>query len=488
MVPRGAASTGNPRAGTAQFTGTLSNGSYVVTLSDPSAGDGEFTLSSVGTDQATGRTRTLLEVVRAEPVEALNYAMYGNKIEFHNHNKVPYGVSLNTSVYSNGNIQIDKAISIIGPTQAVNAIRPNTGPASNEGALPNTVLSPGGQQGDPNPSPVVAEAPVVQVVPAPKVEPFPSFDFYAAQQAGTAAGRTMTPTQLTTLIANAKACAGAMTADGVARAPGYGGAPAACAVNTVYNNTGVTAANVPLQIVHYLTGTGAVCPSNCPNPRSIAVPNGTNPNNFVPLGSANGTSNPAANTHLHEIRLAAVNAPLSDTLLYISGSLTLENVTTTLVQVQGSLIVNGSLTVHSPMEILAWYNRTGPKFVPLDQTLYDPIATTVAQAAVGQPYDIIYSNWPAIAANGGVKVDDSGGGNGGPVHIEGAVYTVAESHFHKSNGYESSYSVGSEIADTIHNCQWLSFAYDPQARKTFGLYNKAAGRVKLQVIRREDRF
>ena len=59
---------------------------------------------------------------------------------------------------------------------------------------------------------------------------------------------------------------------------------------------------------------------------------------------------------------------------------------------------------------------------------------------------------------------------------------VAESHFHKSELYETSYAVGSEIADTIHNCQWFSFAYDPQAKRTLGFYSKATGRAMLSVI------
>ncbi len=86
-------------------------------------------------------------VVRAEPVEALNYAMFGNNIEFHNHQKAPNALVLNSSIYSNSTIEIDKAVSISGPTQAVNTILPNFGPASGDGTLPNTFLSPDGRPG-----------------------------------------------------------------------------------------------------------------------------------------------------------------------------------------------------------------------------------------------------------------------------------------------------------------------------------------------------
>ncbi|MCZ6857217.1 MAG: hypothetical protein O7F70_04400 [Gemmatimonadetes bacterium] len=469
----GAAGTGTPRPGTAQFAGTLPNGSYTVTLSDPTAGDNMLTLSSVGTDQLTGRTRTLVAMLRSEPVEALNYAMFGNKIEFHNHIKVPYGLVLNTSVYSNGTIQIDRAVSIIGPTQAVNAILPNTGPASGTTSLPNTVLSPAGEQGDPDPMTSVPEAQVVQVIPEPKVQPFPTLDFKAAHDAAIAADRQITATALTTLISNARTYAASLVI------PGGDSSVTAMLPAGSYPGS-VSAASIPIRVIHYRQ-IGTVTPV-----RSIAVPNGTNPDASVPLGSPDGTSTAADGTSLYEIQF--VGDPLADTLLYVLSSLTLQEPTTTLLQFQGSLVVNGAVTIHAPTEFLAWHNRTGPKFVPLGQTLYGPVATTLAQAAAGQPYDVIYSNWPAIAANGKVKVDSSGAGLGGPVHIEGGVYTPAESHFHKSDPYESSYAVGSEIADTIHNCQWFSFAYDPRAQLTIGLYSKAAGRVQLQVIRWEDRF
>jgi hypothetical protein len=131
-------------------------------------------------------------------------------------------------------------------------------------------------------------------------------------------------------------------------------------------------------------------------------------------------------------------------------------------------------------------------FVSPGQSLYtdtngnSTVATTLAQAAAGQPYDVVYSNYPALAANGKIKIDSSGSSQGGPVHIEGVVYSVAESHLHKSDARESAYAVGSEIADVVHNCQWFSFAYDPRSVRTLGLSSRVAGRVRLQVIRIEE--
>ena len=206
----GTATLGNPRAGTLQFTGTLSNGTYTVTLTDSSAGDGVFTLSSVGTDP-TGQTRNLVAWVKSEPSAALNYAMFGNHLEFHNHDHVNYGLILQTALFSNGDILIDKGISINGLAQAVNTVQPNTGPSSGS-AIANTVLSVHAQQGDPNPMTTDPDGLVDQVVPAPPVQAFPTFDFYTAQTTALAAGRQMTATQLNALITNAQACATAAPA------------------------------------------------------------------------------------------------------------------------------------------------------------------------------------------------------------------------------------------------------------------------------------
>jgi hypothetical protein len=469
----GAAAAGGTRPGTLQFAGTLADSTYTVTVSDPSAGDGLFTLTSVGTDRVTSGRRTLEALVRQEQLAALSFALFGNRIHFDNHNRVNYGLSLNTSIHSNSSVLIDRGVRIIGQVRGVTTVEPNTGPARSDTSVPSTVLSPAGEQGDPNPITTVATAPVVQVVPPPDVLPFPSFDFYAAQQAAIAAGRSINSSTLATLISQAQSYAQGRPSDGVAYAMPQSSYP-----------SGTSATSIPIEVVHYKTGAAN------PNPRSITVPNSTNADAFVPLGSSNGTSNPASGTNLYEIRF--VGNPLSDTLLFVTNSVSFNGPPTTLLQFQGSLIVNGLVSINAPMEILGWYNRTGPKFVPLGQSLYtdssgaSTVATTAAQAAAGQPYDIVYSDWPALAANGQIKISSSGSSQGGPVHIEGVVYSVAESHLHKTEARETAYAVGSEIADVIHNCQWFSFAYDPRALLTLGLGGRVSGRLPLTVIRLQE--
>ena len=81
-----------------------------------------------------------------------------------------------------------------------------------------------------------------------------------------------------------------------------------------------------------------------------------------------------------------------------------------------------------------------------------------------------------------IKIDGAGSSKGGPAHIEGVVYTVDESHLHRSDPREMAYSVGGQIADVVHNCQFFSFVYDPAARATSGFYQRISGRPILKII------
>ena len=212
------AELGAGHTGTKTFTRTLAGGDYTVTMSDPLAGDEMLQLDAAG--QLTGgTTRNLRAIVRGEPVEALKYVLFGNSIHFDNHNKVNFGITLVTSVYSNSTILIDKGVSINGPVSAVQFIKPNTGPGDGDPGLADTVLNPAGEQSDPSPSPVVPTAPVVQVDPPPQIQSFPSFDFAAVDNVTTAAGRKLTAAQFTALLANAEAYARTLTAAGDLNTP-----------------------------------------------------------------------------------------------------------------------------------------------------------------------------------------------------------------------------------------------------------------------------
>ena len=459
-------------AGTRDFAGSLENGNYTVTLRDPVAGDTMFQLDATAR-LTSGASRDLTAMVRGEPVTALNYALFGNYIHFDNHNKVAFGVTLNTSIFSNSGILIDKGIRIMGPVQAVQFIRPNTGPSSGE-ALPDSVLSPAGQQGDPDPSPVVATAPVVQVQPPPGLQPFPSFDFASVGATAATAGRSLTAAQFTTLLNNARAYALTLTgaADLTTDLTNVQFRPLPAGQYPV----GISDANVPVSVVHYKSADPA-------QHRKIHVPNVDNPGMTVELGSPDGVAAGPADTY--EIIFEGNPLPNVDSLIYVPDPLTISLATDTLMRMEGSLAVNGQFTLHAASEMLAWENRQAPWFVPLGTTLYD-FAQNAGDVA-NPAKDIRYYRYPAIAANGGIKIDKSGAGMGGPTHIEGAVYTVAESHLHRSDARERAYSVGSEIADTIHNCEFFSFAYDPEARSTLGFSNRLTGRPRLMIVRLEAR-
>ncbi len=457
---------GPGHTGTKTFTGTLANGNYTVTMSDPLPGDNAFQLDAVA-QVPNASPRNVTAIVHSQPVTALSYALFGNYIHFDNHNGVNFGVRLVTSIYTNSGMLIDKGVSINGPVQAVQFIAPNSGPGSGNAMLADTVLSPTGQQGDPNPSPVVATAPVMQVDPAPKIQPFPSFDFGGVANDATAAGRNLTALQLTELLNNARAFA--LTLVG-------GNLNTPIPLLPASYPAGVSPANVPVSVIHHSSPVVS-------NHRKVRVPDADNPGLAVDVGSPDGVAQGPNDTY--EIILEGNPLPDNDSVLYVIDPLAITLPTDTLMRLEGSIIVNGQFTLHAASEILAWENRSAPYFVPLGSTLYDFAQNMVDVANPNK--DIRYSRYPAIAANGPIKIDKSGAGMGGPTHIEGVVYSVAESHLHRSEARERAYSVGSEIADTVHNCEFFSFAYDPEARNVLGLYIRLSGRPRLQIVRLEDR-
>ena len=248
-------------------------------------------------------------------------------------------------------------------------------------------------------------------------------------------------------------------------------------------------ADLPVRVMH----------RDSSNHRKIRVPNGSNNDYVVELGSDSSScpSYPCASgsgtDETYEIIIVGDSLANSDSVLYLNGNAEINMPADTLVRVEGSLIVNGAFELKSAAEQLAWENRQAPWFVPLDDSLYEnefPVgtdvdgpgfdfATTTTQVAHTDRYDIRYSRWPAIAANGKLKID----GNAGSAHVEGVVYTVSESHLHRSDPWAPAYSAGSEIADTIHNCQFFSFAYDPEALNALGFYERGSGRPYLKIIR-----
>ena len=56
----------------------------------------------------------------------------------------------------------------------------------------------------------------------------------------------------------------------------------------------------------------------------------------------------------------------------------------------------------------------------------------------------------------------------------------------RSDPHAPAYTVGSEVADVIHNCQFFSLAHDAESLSLFGFYERISARPTLKIIRLED--
>ena len=468
-------------------------------MTDATINDEKFQLAAeVDYD---GNTRQVIALVKGpDIVEALRFAIFGNYIHFDNHAGVDFGVNLLTTIYSNSGVDIDKGVKITGLTQAATYISPNSGPSDGDAGVPDTIMTIAGEQGDPNPSPVVGSAPVVQVVPPPPIKEFPNFEFAEVKAITDPLGRTVSPAEWDKLLEAAHDFAEAQPNNNTEVAMPeddsdcpYGG--------NCYPNA-LLPANIPISVIHRNSGT----------PRIIRIPNVDNATYYVELGTTSGqcgTYPCSAGTNTGDTieiifkhqnsGIAASDTRLKDkdSIIYIDGDAEIDMDTDTMVRVEGSVIVNGSFDLKSAAEILAWENRQAPWFEDLDNSIYDQhgattsdppdgsgdFADTLAEADSGAAdYDLQHSSYPALAANGKIKID----GDGGPAHVEGVVYTPSESHLHRSDPHAPAYTVGSEIADVIHNCQFFSFAYDAESLSLFGFYERLSARPTLKIIRLED--
>ncbi len=486
--------------GTVTYTGTVDGTAYTVRLTDPAKDDEKFQLAAeVDYD---GNTRQVIALVKGpDIVEALRFAIFGNYIHFDNHAKVNYGINLLTTIYSNSGIDIDKGVKITGLLQAANYISPNSGPADGEAGVADTILTTPGEQGDPNPAPVVASAPVIQAIPPPPVKEFPNFEFAEVKAITDPLGRSISQVNFGKLIDNARAFALVQPNNNTEVA--LPANDAACQAGVCYPGT-LTPANIPISVIHRNSGT----------PRIIRVPNVDAPNYYVELGTASGACTDAlptpcpAGTNVvdtyeiifkHQGSGTANDTRIygKDSILYIEGNTEIDQPTDTMVRIEGSLIINGSFAFKSAGEILAWENRQAPWFEDLNNSIYDqhgsttsdPVdgigdfATDLGQVNTGAAdYDLQHSSYPALAVNGKIKID----GSGGPAHIEGVIYTPSESHLHRSDPHAPAYTVGSEIADVIHNCQFFSFAYDAESMSQYGFYERISARPTLKIIRLQD--
>jgi hypothetical protein len=401
-----------------------------------------------------GRSRTVRALVEGigSPA-ALDYALFGNSIHFDNHNKTAFGVDMLTTVWSNSWIKVDSGIRIIGQMTGVEWVSLDDGPAGGCCGLPATVVSPAPWQGNGGATP-----PVLTQVPAPQVKPFPQFRFDLAKAAAVANG---------TYFANQAAFVSYLQT----------------AANAVTFNP----------------------PGNCSNPAipRVYIPTTTDLDQYFEVGDDNGNhcGEVSPVTVYRVIAPAATTASPSDArnnVLYVDGGLTLNYPISKYFRIEGSLIVDGPVNIKSGGWILAYEERDGnPQHAPSRPATasvmdYDGNGVMDALADLdgdGSRYDFRgpqaatsldrhYSNWPAIAASGNLKIDKGDGAT----HIEGTIWTAEESHFHRSEANGKAFLLGSEIANVVHNCEFISFLYDPEVKNTLGFAEPDSGRHPLNVV------
>ena len=209
---------GSAHTGTKTFTGTIDGQSYSVAMTDPTPSTVDDLLQLQATVNQDGMTRTVIALVKGpDQVEALKYALYGNYIHFDNHAHLTGALTLETSIFSNSGVLVDKGVTINGSVEAVQYVSANTGPADSDAGVPDTIFGTSGspvpaRQGDPDPSPTVSSAPVMQVVPPPPLKEFPSVDFDEIETLADGANRKMVGGHFEQLLDSARAYALTQTA------------------------------------------------------------------------------------------------------------------------------------------------------------------------------------------------------------------------------------------------------------------------------------
>lgn len=442
-----------------QITGTINGGSFTATVSGPvvAGTDGEFLRITCTGRSSTGRERTLEALLHLPAnARALGYGLFGNYIHFDNHDEALLAGLIKTSAYSNSSILVDGGFIIDGPITAVRAVKPNLGDACNGTCkkVNDTIFLQKAQQGDGGPITLLKSAPIERTSTLPAVLPFPTFDFAQTENLAKARGTYFSAAQFNALITAAKTFAEAQPATGTP-----------VPLPALQYPAGITQADAPVSIIRRKNS------AILKTPRLVAVPNPILPLRKVPLGSPDGLLPPATDTYEIVLSDNRVVSGAADQIFFVDGDLDLDTKDrNTLIRVEGSLIVDGSLKLRAAAEILAWENRDGDPVAALGDTIYNFAAGS----------DRLYSRYPALAVNGSLAID---GSDTGPSRIEGVVYSLAETHLHRRDLKDSACIIGNVTADIVHNCHFFSLYYDNQARSTRGLSERTTGRTILSVAR-----
>lgn len=173
---------------------TFATNATVAWTSLPSGGaQYTFTFSGISADNitvtSTGRKpfaggyayRKIQAKVQHPLPEAFGFAMFGNRVGFHNHMKGTYEFTITSKVWSNHNLLIWRGLTMDGNMTAVNLIVPDSAPGA---GIPATVMSGTFLDGVPGSKYYAPD--LGQPVPQPI--PFPQYDFAGAKTEAQAKG------------------------------------------------------------------------------------------------------------------------------------------------------------------------------------------------------------------------------------------------------------------------------------------------------------
>ncbi|MFC1709920.1 hypothetical protein ACFL2J_07695 [Candidatus Omnitrophota bacterium] len=429
-----------------------SNSSYVTTILY--TGPTNLEVDSVGTDSTIPAfSRKIRVLVRPKIPEAFEYTIFADTyMHYDNHMQGSYGLTIESKLWSNGDLKIDRGLSLIpvdpGSSDpflaAVGAVQLNEGPAG--GSIPPCLIN--GITGNHILSQLEATGTMVDGAfytdirdgdnsslffspnfgdPIPEIKPMPTPDYAALKT----------------------------------KAIGDG----AYFATAAELNTFLTTASAKVTI------------DDTPQEYRLPVPTPSDPNYSIKLGidndgvaedSAAGDWVSGATDIPLASKITTIGSKTDPVIIYSDAAIAFDIPTDQLLKIYGTLVSETSITIHAPLELYASQDANGDGD-------YDDA-------------EDFNSQQPAMVSAGRIKTDDKDhtDGIGGPVHFEGIIYSEAEIHMHQSDQFNSVYLKGSEICDTVHNCEWFSFVYDDIVQTTSYFTEASPNKIQLELISWEE--
>ncbi len=466
--------------------GPAGEGLYTLYFVDNADGDDNPAIESdkrlyiVGIGRTGPTRRAIIADVEIPPTQALAYALFGNYVHFDNHNELPNMLEIQSSVFSNGDILVAQAIKIRGEVKAVGQLFLNQGPGTGAPALsgyPAIVEDPSG------------DAQGTKSMTDGSAGDGSGVDYPASNMGGVVGGKAVAPfTDDATdgtpgspfygpdrgvLIPETIPFPNVPWADIKTRAQATGTYFASEADFMTYINQFKEPFNPVLTNAGFVEDTtgsvGNLFRVYKPNPSGGVglvpedIPICMDMNKDKVCDAAAGdTLGLAARYMVTATNTASIDANGAPArFFYIEGGIDLLLPSNEVLYLEGCLVSPAFVYIHAPYFQKSIIDRNND----------------------GDYDDLVDFALPAIIAGTKIKIDKTGtSGMGGPVHIEGVVYTTGESHLHKSFPYETAYIKGTEIADTVHNCQFFSFEYWPAVKSVKIFSPVQSGKVLTNTL------